>query len=138
LKRSPLQRRTPLRQVGRKRRREFLILDLARRATFARDMWTCQAHGHSLDGDCRGLLEAHHILPRSHGGQHHVDNLVSLCSEAHRWVHEHPARSYELGLLARTVTVSGPLHPECSEDMVPRLVNGAGALHQGQPGADAL
>lgn len=45
------------------------------------------------DGGCviagchsRYRLEPHHIIPRSEGGKHHPDNLVSLC-----WFHHHVA-----------------------------------------------
>src|SRR5690606_34666818 len=43
------------------------------------------------DGGCRAAgctsrhrLQPHHIVPRSHGGSHHPDNLVTLC-----WFHHH-------------------------------------------------
>jgi hypothetical protein len=48
----------------------------------ARDMGMCSIEG------CRSRyrLQIHHIFPRSRGGSHHPDNLVTLC-----WYHHHVA-----------------------------------------------
>jgi len=50
---------------------------------------------------CWGPLDPHHILRRSQGGTNDPDNLVTLCRAHHDWVHAHPARSVDLGLLRR-------------------------------------
>lgn len=54
----------------------------ARAACYERDGWTCQ--------DCRvkchnGVrIQAHHIIPRRHGGGDELENLVTLCASCHR------------------------------------------------------
>jgi 5-methylcytosine-specific restriction endonuclease McrA len=47
---------------------------ITRRAVFARDRWTCQYCGHE-----RGNLTVDHVVPRSKGGPHCWENLVSAC-----------------------------------------------------------
>jgi 5-methylcytosine-specific restriction endonuclease McrA len=34
-------------------------------------------------------IEFHHIIRRSAGGKHTVDNLICLCHEHHTWAHMH-------------------------------------------------
>lgn len=34
------------------------------------------------------FLEVHHIKPKSHGGGHHLENLKTLCSTHHGWIHK--------------------------------------------------
>lgn len=51
---------------------------------------------------CFGELEVHHRKRCSQLGGHDDDNLVTLCSGGHRWVHEHPAVAYAHGLLLRS------------------------------------
>jgi hypothetical protein len=54
-----------------------------RRAVLRRDERRCRVAG------CRNatFLDLHHILPRSEGGSHSADNLVTLCSAHHRALH---------------------------------------------------
>lgn len=47
---------------------------ITRRAIFARDQWTCQYCGNE-----RGTLTIDHVIPRSRGGGHSWENLVSAC-----------------------------------------------------------
>lgn len=35
------------------------------------------------------------------GREHTVENVVSVCSADHRWIHDHPAKSYEQGWLVK-------------------------------------
>ena len=51
----------------------------------------CQIRGH----------HAHHVLMRSQGGPDEPHNLLWLCGACHRYVHDHPAESYEKGWLRR-------------------------------------
>lgn len=55
-----------------------------RRRVLARDRHRCQGPG------CTNtrFLEVHHIVPRSRGGTHREENLVTLCGACHRRVHE--------------------------------------------------
>lgn len=41
----------------------------------------------------------HHLLPRSAGGPNTAENLIPVCFTCHRWIHDHPAASYEAGWL---------------------------------------
>ena len=44
----------------------------------------------------------HEVVMRSHGGSiTDPDNCKALCHFHHRWVHDHPAESQELGWLKR-------------------------------------
>lgn len=60
---------------------------------FARDGHACVRCGTSHH------LEAHHRLPTGRGGPDTLANLVTLCADDHRWVHEHPDESRAAGLL---------------------------------------
>ena len=71
-----------------------------RELAFKRDNWTCRLSGNP-GHECDGRLVAHHIVLRSQGGTHAVENLATLCDEAHRWVHDHPAEARLLGLYGR-------------------------------------
>lgn len=71
----------------------------ARRAVYVRSQGRCEAR--CCDG-CTGQYEhAHHVRRRSQGGSDTARNLVAICGPCHRWVHDHPVRARELGLLAR-------------------------------------
>lgn len=35
------------------------------------------------------------------GREHTIENCVHICDACHRWIHAHPADSYELGWLVR-------------------------------------
>jgi hypothetical protein len=63
-----------------------------------------------VDARSRGICERcgiqraghkHHRKLRRHG-DHRPANLLDLCSDCHRWVHEHVAQSYEFGYLVRS------------------------------------
>lgn len=105
MKRSPMpQRRTPLK--GHTWRRRKTLADAlwcdARDEVLERDQWDCQGAARGLVHDCDFPLDVHHVKPRSQGGTHELSNLICLCRPAHRWVHEHPAESYRMGLLVRS------------------------------------
>lgn len=108
MKRSPMPaRKTPMRRTSGPRGRGIAaavakhpagrdVLAANRELAFKRDGWTCQLR--QPDHDCQGPIVAHHRILRSQGGTHDVDNLVTLCDRAHRWVHDHPAAARLLGL----------------------------------------
>lgn len=107
MKRTPLVRRTPLRRSGplrarstRQREADQQLADV-RTDVFVRDRWRCQAAAAVLDVACVGALHAHHIVARSQGGAHTVDNLTTLCGAHHAWCHEHPAEARALGFIRK-------------------------------------
>ncbi len=55
-----------------------------RAAVLARDRHRCAAPG------CRSthFLEVHHVKPRQQGGSNRAENLITLCSRCHGFVHE--------------------------------------------------
>lgn len=59
----------------------------------------CGAPGWSRTANA---TEIHHILSLAQGGpRSDPDNLISVCSECHRWIHDHPESARLLGLMAR-------------------------------------
>lgn len=48
---------------------------------------------------CDRAGEPHHVWRSGQGGPWADWNLVVLCHQAHRWVHDHPLASASLGLL---------------------------------------
>ncbi len=54
-----------------------------RKKAFKRDNFTCRKCGVE-DKECR-ILEAHHIIPVYSGGPDDLDNLITLCSDCHRY-----------------------------------------------------
>ena len=61
-----------------------------RRAVLLRDGHRCRVRGCASTG----FLEVHHIKPRSEGGSNELENMIVVCSNCHRQLHEHggPAR----------------------------------------------
>lgn len=53
-----------------------------RHEVLKRDGWKCQMCGSSKD------LQIHHIDPRSRMGSDLESNLISLCADCHRAIHE--------------------------------------------------
>ena len=55
-----------------------------RAAVLARDRHRCTTPG------CRStyFLEVHHVIARNKGGSNEAENLVTLCSRCHGFVHE--------------------------------------------------
>ncbi|HEU4576699.1 MAG TPA: HNH endonuclease signature motif containing protein [Polyangiaceae bacterium] len=76
-----------------------------RRAVLRRDERRCRVAG------CRNatFLDLHHIQPRSEGGSHSADNLVTLCSAHHRALHRGELRS--AGDASDFRLLPGPLGP---------------------------
>ncbi len=54
-----------------------------RKKAFKRDNFTCRKCGLE-DKECE-FLEAHHIIPLYAGGLDNLDNLITLCSDCHRY-----------------------------------------------------
>jgi hypothetical protein len=99
MKRTPLQRRTPLRRVSLKRqrvnreRRELVRSELMRRPR-------CEA-GHLTPASCSGYAtDIHEPLTRARGGPI-LDpaNTVAICRACHDWIHDNPQSATRIGLL---------------------------------------
>ncbi len=58
---------------------EFAVL---RNQVLERDKWRCQFCGSSNN------LHVHHQRSRGKGGDDHLENLITLCANCHRSVHE--------------------------------------------------
>jgi hypothetical protein len=71
------------------------IAPSTRATVLARDRHRCTSCGTTR------FLEVHHIAPRNEGGSNKPDNLTTLCSRCHRFLHERPGPSM--------VTVAVPL-----------------------------
>lgn len=90
-------KRTPLRKVGARAKREADALREFRREVFERDRWTCRRCGVFWP---KGVgLEAHHLLPRARGGSHDPSNGAALCSSCHMGIHTGTAIDYERWLV---------------------------------------
>lgn len=100
MKRSPLRRSTGLRRIALRRRPPRRKPNGYTRAeALRRDQGCVLALYEPSHGECWGALEVHHRKRRSQGGTDELDNLVTLCTAGHMWVHAHPAVSFALGLL---------------------------------------
>ncbi len=101
MKRSAPLRRTPLKRGGpiKSKGKSHAVPKDIYAQVVARDNG-CAARTAVREISCDGRLDPHHIQRRSQGGADTVENLVTLCRAHHRWVHEHPALSKSLGLLA--------------------------------------
>ena len=100
MKRTPLQRRTPLRSGKAPARRTSLRSTPSKRARPDEPLASACEFG--LPGVCTGYPQyRHHILPRTAGGSDEATNTADICFACHSWVHLHPAISYENGWLKR-------------------------------------
>ncbi|WP_336346203.1 HNH endonuclease [Halalkalicoccus ordinarius] len=61
--------------------------DSRRRAVYKRDGYTCQNCGAQGGPYGNTELNAHHIVPKSKGGTHSKNNLVTICKPCHNAVH---------------------------------------------------
>ena len=111
MKRSSLNRRTPLRPGGPLARRTPLRAALVDAGTIAARV-SVRA---TVRARSRGLCEAgvplvcggsgehfHHRKRRSQGGADDAVNLLHVCHACHGWIHEHPDASYAARLLVRS------------------------------------
>lgn len=65
----------------------------------ARSGFRCEA---ALPGCTIGVTsEPHHRKRRSQGGPNTLANLLDICNNCHRYVHDHPDWAYARGLLIR-------------------------------------
>ena len=58
--------------------------------TKERDHWECQRCGSRGGQKGDSILHAHHILPKSKGGEDRLENLITVCHDCHEQIHGHP------------------------------------------------
>lgn len=91
-------KRTPLRRVGKKSRRDAQEMRAARLVLLERSGGRCEGRGFS--DLCTGVgTEAHHLCKRSRGGTNDPSNLVWLCHFCHVKTETNPAEALVAGLL---------------------------------------
>lgn len=117
MKRSPIERRTPLKRGAPPERKTRLrpvskkreALNRARRAFVAGFLAAhprCQAGPLILPVDHRHRchlhsVDVHEVVTRARGGDIlDPGNCRAICRACHDWIHEHPAAATGLGLLA--------------------------------------
>ncbi|WP_121821072.1 HNH endonuclease [Halostella salina] len=61
--------------------------DSRRKKVYRRDGYTCQHCGAKGGQNGDTELHAHHIVPKSRGGSHHLNNLVTVCRDCHKAIH---------------------------------------------------
>lgn len=99
MKQTPLRRNTPLRPSQTNfRSRWNPALRKAKKDVRSRSNGRCEAR----TPVCTGRGEhVHHIQLRSQGGLDVIGNLIDVCLACHVHIHDHPAWSYERGLLRK-------------------------------------
>lgn len=63
--------------------------DEIRKQVYKNDDYECQNCGLQGGPDGNATLNAHHIVPRSSGGNDTMSNLVTLCDNCHKKIHPH-------------------------------------------------
>lgn len=58
-----------------------------RKTVYQRDNYTCQNCGRQGGPYGNTELHAHHIVPKSKGGVHETENLVTVCKQCHNAIH---------------------------------------------------
>ena len=93
-------RRSQMRRVGPRMRRRQDAWAKVRAKLEVRSGGRCEACRFHPLPECSGRFEhAHHVLPRSRGGQDVIGNASALGRVHHDWVHGHPFEARALGLL---------------------------------------
>ena len=89
-------KRTSLKRVSNKKRRQDAMLDVSRGIVRERADGRCEV---GFDG-CTGRgSHVHHVLPRSIRVDHSPDNLVWACPQCHAFIHDNTREARALGLL---------------------------------------
>jgi hypothetical protein len=103
VKRSPLRRLSPMKRSRSKAGAELRDWQTVKALVVERSGGWCEASTPACPVGLHRGEHLHHVILRSHGGPDEPWNLLHLCHAAHRWVHDNPARSYEMGLMRRGV-----------------------------------
>lgn len=102
MKRTPLARKTPLRQQGRKTKREQPDLDAFRTAIAQRSRGLCELATPACPVGPHPAAHAHHVAPSDRDrGLHDPARGLAACAVGHSYVHANPAESYQRGWLIR-------------------------------------
>lgn len=101
MKQTPLKRTPMKRGPSPKQRKDRSEMAAIRPIIYERSGGMCE-HCHEKPG-----ADLHHKQRRSQGGTNTLENLVLLCSECHRWVHNNVAEAVKLGLLTRMGPING-------------------------------
>jgi 5-methylcytosine-specific restriction endonuclease McrA len=93
-------KRSPLKPISSKRRKQIAERKAVREQVIARD-GKCRALGVWPGHVCEGHVEVHEIVRRSQDSTAWLnpDLCVALCSQGHRDVHDHPDFARQVGLL---------------------------------------
>lgn len=107
MKRSPLKRKKPLarsrkpmkrvklKTMSSKRRTELQIY-MDRRADFLTARPRCEGTRRRCPN---AATQVHHKAGRTGGNYLRVATWMAICDKCHRWIHAHPNKARELGLL---------------------------------------
>lgn len=61
--------------------------DSRRESVYKRDDHECQNCGRTRGSSGNIELHAHHVVPKSKGGTHEVSNLITVCNDCHKAIH---------------------------------------------------
>ncbi len=92
LRRSPLKRTGRLRPMSKKRQREARAYSLLR-AAYLKAHPTCEVCSKATPKDI------HHVCGRLGGNYLNPDTWLAVCRSCHDWIHTHPSKARQLGLL---------------------------------------
>lgn len=84
-----------------------------RQRVYKLDNYTCQKCGRTGGHIGNAELHAHHIIPKSSGGTHHLSNLTTLCSRCHSAHHGYPIGS-------QTRRLTGTPNPVPKDQQIPK------------------
>ena len=109
-RKTPLRRSGRLRPMSKKRQRQARAYSLLRAAFLKAHPWCAvwDATG-GYHGTARAT-EIHHKAGRTGGNYLNTDTWAAVSRDGHRWIHAHPSKARELGLLAKA-TASPPSTP---------------------------
>lgn len=90
-------KRTPLRRLGKRGKADREALAIVRSQVLERDDYTCQR--------CQSRycepLDLHHIQGRAQGGEHTLENLVTLGRPCHSAITDHTAPDWKRWVKSR-------------------------------------
>jgi hypothetical protein len=100
--------------------------DRIRKSVYRRDGFQCQSCGRKGGPVGNAELHAHHRVPKSKGGSHHPNNLVTVCKSCHESIHGHPIPTgggRRSGRKSSSSTSSGPpgFDPESMDEGMQQL-----------------